>query len=430
MRFPAIIIVAILLFACRLPALAAPDYPLADALRAGRPRTIVAYGTSLTAWGAWVEQLQQALNARYPGLATVINGGEPGMWSQWGVENLEARVLRHRPDVVLIEFGINDAYPQHKTSVRQARRNLTTMIDRIRTANRQCRIILLTMNPTTEREPPPVAKYYGMYRAVAKQRKLPLIDLYPRWTALLTETPALFARYVPDAVHPGAEGCRQVITPAVLAALGIDPYSRLVANLRAGQAQKIVAYGTSLTRFGDWVEQLQQALNAAYPGLATVVNSGMGSMASPWGVENLDAFVLQQKPDAVLIEFAINDAYLEYNISIEQARKNLLNMIDRILQAYPRCQVALMTMNVAAYPGDRPQYVDYYQMYREVAAERKLPLIDHYASWKALADADPERFVRCVPDGLHPNAEGSRNVITPEILTALGVGAAATSAQK
>ena len=59
-------------------------------LKAGKPQTVVTYGTSLTAGGAWVRQLDAALKARWPGQATVVNSGAGGMWSTWGVENLES----------------------------------------------------------------------------------------------------------------------------------------------------------------------------------------------------------------------------------------------------------------------------------------------------------------------------------------------------
>ncbi len=78
-------------------------------LEAGRAQTIVTYGTSLTAGGAWPALLQGVLDRKYPGLATVINSGEGGQWSAWGVQNLEERVLQKNPDAVFIEFGINDA---------------------------------------------------------------------------------------------------------------------------------------------------------------------------------------------------------------------------------------------------------------------------------------------------------------------------------
>jgi hypothetical protein len=50
-------------------------------------------------------------------------------------------------------------------------------------------------------------------------------------------------------------------------------------------------------------------------------------MWSKWGVDNLETRVIQKKPDTVFIEFAINDAYLEYKTTIEMARSNLVNMI-------------------------------------------------------------------------------------------------------
>ena len=38
--------------------------------------------------------------------------------------------------------------------------------------------------------------------------------------------------------------------------------SQLVDNLKSGQAQSVVTYGTSLTSGGAWVRQLGQALEA------------------------------------------------------------------------------------------------------------------------------------------------------------------------
>ena len=97
---------------------------LINNLKAGKAQTIVTYGTSLTSGGAWVQQLGQALEARWPGKTKVINSGAGGMWSTWGVENLDTRVLAKKPDTLFIEFGINDAYLDYKTTVISARDNL------------------------------------------------------------------------------------------------------------------------------------------------------------------------------------------------------------------------------------------------------------------------------------------------------------------
>ncbi|HEY3320363.1 MAG TPA: SGNH/GDSL hydrolase family protein [Planctomycetota bacterium] len=196
---------------------------------------------------------------------------------------------------------------------------------------------------------------------------------------------------------------------------------KLVQNLTAGKKQHVVTYGTSLTAGGAWVGQLKSLLEKKYPGLATVTNSGQSAMWSDWGVKNLDKRVIEKAPDAVFIEFAINDAFLEYKTSTADCRKNLENMIDRILKARPECQVILMTMNppINVHLERRPKIEEYYQVYRDVAAERKLLLIDHYPVWKALLDKDKKTFDAWVPDGIHPSATGCEKVIIPGIEAAL-----------
>lgn len=201
--------------------------------------------------------------------------------------------------------------------------------------------------------------------------------------------------------------------------------SRLVANLESGKQQVVVTYGTSLTSGGAWVGQLQEALDSVYPGKAQVINSGMSGKWSKTGVDNLQTRVIQKKPDTVFIEFAINDAFLRYQTSVEQAKSNLDNMIDRIIGSNPECEIILMTMNppVGVHLERRPKILEYYQMYRDTAKERKLLLIDHYPNWKKILE-DAELFNKYVPDGIHPGPEGCKNVITPGIVTSLGMTAA------
>lgn len=201
--------------------------------------------------------------------------------------------------------------------------------------------------------------------------------------------------------------------------------SNLVSNLKAGKQQTLVVYGTSLTAAGAWVGQLQKVLNEQYPGQATLINSGEGAMWSKWGADNLDTRVIQKKPDTVLIEFAINDAYLDYKTSVAEARSNLTNMIDRILASKPETEIILMTMNppIGVHLERRPGIKDYYQMYRDVAKERNLLLIDHYANWEPIMEKDKTLFAKYVPDGIHPGPEGCTRVITPAILKGLGIKA-------
>ena len=223
-RFPRLLLARLLFSMGALFSIAQAGAGLVRNLEAGKPQTVVTYGTSLTAGGAWVGQLGAALEARWPGRAKVVNSAQSGMWSKWGVENLDGRVIAKKPDTVLIEFGINDAYLEYKTPVAGARAHLETMIDRILAAKADTEIILMTMNPPVgvhlERRPA-IAEYYEMYRSVAKERDLQLVDHAANWAPVLVNDRKRFDRYVPDGIHPGPEGCREVITPALLKALGI-----------------------------------------------------------------------------------------------------------------------------------------------------------------------------------------------------------------
>ena len=198
--------------------------------------------------------------------------------------------------------------------------------------------------------------------------------------------------------------------------------SRLVANLAAGRPQHLVTYGCSLTAGGAWVEQVGQALDARYPGLLRVTNSGQGAMWSRWGLENLDERVVALRPDSVLVEFSMNDAYLPYDTSLAEARRNLEGMIDRLAAALPACEVVVMVMNppTGEHLAIRPRIEEYNQVYRQVAAERGLRLIDHWPAWQRLLREAPETFRLYVPDGIHPAPIGCQQIISPRVLAGLG----------
>jgi lysophospholipase L1-like esterase len=203
------------------------------------------------------------------------------------------------------------------------------------------------------------------------------------------------------------------------------PPSSLVTALAAGQACKVVVYGTSLTANGAWVGGLSSWLSAKYPGLLTVINSGLSGKNSAEGVAQLNTKVLAHNPDTVFIEFAMNDAFLYSDgtprLSVAEARANLLGMIDSIQAHNPAAEIILQTMNTVwdspngsnASATLRPNLAAYYQMYREVAAERSLLLIDHHPNWTALQQGDLATFQGYVPDGVHPVTQGIGKIVLP-----------------
>ena len=182
-------------------------------------------------------------------------------------------------------------------------------------------------------------------------------------------------------------------------------------------------YGTSLCtpKYSAWVSQAQTLIEAAFPKLCTVTNSAQAGAASNWGLDNIDARVIALKPDTVLIEFAMNDGYSIYKISIADAQKNLETMIEKVHTALPNCEKILMTMNQPIGRGlePRPAFSEYSAMYRKVAKERNLKLIDVLLVWEKLFTDDPKKWHLVVPDHVHPTKEGNELVTIPTIVRAL-----------
>jgi acyl-CoA thioesterase-1 len=200
--------------------------------------------------------------------------------------------------------------------------------------------------------------------------------------------------------------------------------SKLIRNLSAGKHQTLVIYGTSLSA-GEggraWVDSVNQALNKKFHNLLTTVNAAKSAMWSTWGVQNLEDSVIRKKPDAVLIEFGMNDAFLNYKTSLELTRLNLNYMIDRIKLYNPDCQIILQVMNIAIdrHAADRPELAKYYDLYRQVAERRGLLLIDHAPRWQRILDQGKDVYLKYVSDGLHPDPESARKVIAPYVLKRL-----------
>jgi acyl-CoA thioesterase I len=168
---------------------------------------VATYGTSLTADGLWQSQLQQRLAQCLQRPVRVLNFGKGGTTSSWGMENVQS-VIAARPDVVLIEFAINDAYKPHGISLAQSYDSTRAIVDELRRTLADAKIFLWTTNPTKETTRPDLALYYQQYERLAKDLGVGIIDLYPRWLDALAGT--RWRRLMPDKVHPTQHAYKQV----------------------------------------------------------------------------------------------------------------------------------------------------------------------------------------------------------------------------
>lgn len=205
----------------------ASEAPFIKALESGKAQKVVVYGTSLTAKGPWVSIIQKKLKEKYSEKVSLINSGGSGKDSNWGLANLKKKVIGHKPNVVFIEFGMNDSVVRFNNSKDKVRSNISSMISQIKKSLPDCEIILMTMNPALgipeghRSARTDLNDYYEIYRELAKKNGLKLIDHFRNWQTFLGRAGVAYKQYIPDGIHPNKAGCEKVIIPEMVKVLGL-----------------------------------------------------------------------------------------------------------------------------------------------------------------------------------------------------------------
>ena len=212
----------------------------ASFLLEGKAQAIVLYGTSLSYHLS--PPLRSALQAHFGEQATIVNSGMAGCASRTGISQIEQKVLAHKPDLVLMEFAINDAHDYHHEpeardagiSPQESRENLLTLVSLIQDALPATEILLWTTNPTRDVQGslmrgrsarPRLETYYQGVREVASARGLRVIEAERFWKSLQERLGAEFDALIPDGVHPNPKALREYFVPFLLDELGVPAQS-------------------------------------------------------------------------------------------------------------------------------------------------------------------------------------------------------------
>ena len=198
----------------------------------------------------------------------------------------------------------------------------------------------------------------------------------------------------------------------------------LLTKVRSGDDVTVVLLGTSLTDNGAWPSYLQTWLNSeSGGGTITVINRGASGQGSDHGLAVQTPAALADNPDAVFIEFGVNDAATSLGISLAESESNLSAMIDAFEAQDPMTNILLQTMNNVADNtspfSPRVNLAGYYQIYRDIAAAGALTLIDHYPNWLDLHTNNLPLWESYMNDPVHPNALGQQTVVMPELQAVL-----------
>ena len=184
-------------------------------------RIYVAFGDSITdGYGVssgFVSFLTLKISAAFPGLdLDVFNTGMSGDTSQGGLYRLGRDVLDHNPDLVTVNFGVNDAFSG--ITPEKFADYLGEMVSRIRDAGCS-RILFLSCEVIPEAwAEEQVLPYWDAMRALAEESGCVYADVHGRWSGELKAGRPESDLIIPGDLHPNEEGHR-LIAEAVFEAM-------------------------------------------------------------------------------------------------------------------------------------------------------------------------------------------------------------------
>ncbi len=137
-----------------------------------------------------------------------------------------------------------------------------------------------------------------------------------------------------------------------------------------------------------------------------VVNAGLSGETSAGGLSRIE-WILRQPVDIFVLELGGNDGLR--GLPVDQTRKNLQGIMDKVKAKYPNCKIVMAGMMVP--PNMGKEYTEAFKrVYPDLATKNKATLIPFILD----GVGGIEKLNQ--PDGIHPNAEGHQiisNKITP-----------------
>ena len=183
---------------------------------------------------------------------------------------------------------------------------------------------------------------------------------------------------------------------------------KTIQKLEKGSAVTIVGLGDSLTN--GWMagkgyfERFEDLLRDRYKNcVLETVNRGIPGDTAHGGLYRLDTDVIMYSPDAALIQFGLNDAFM--GCPIEQFTKNIQAMIDRI-SGETNAEIVLLTSVCLMDPRMERMINDFYDALVSLAEKNSLPVARVHEYWRRKLN-EGLLFRNLIQiDGVHPNDAG------------------------
>ena len=176
----------------------------------GKALLIAALGDSLT-YGWMVSKgypdfLEEMIKSRYPESGVkILNLGVPGDTAEDGLRRI-VEVIRDKPDLVMIQFALNDAFSGHTPE--RFKRNIESIILRIK-QDTDAAILLLTSVPVMYSPEDKIAeKFYDRIKECGSGYNIPVVCVHEYWKKKITEGVQFSSLLQGDGIHPLENGYR------------------------------------------------------------------------------------------------------------------------------------------------------------------------------------------------------------------------------
>jgi lysophospholipase L1-like esterase len=192
---------------------------------------------------------------------------------------------------------------------------------------------------------------------------------------------------------------------------------RVIDLLRSPDPVKWLFYGDSITHgalhtfgFRDYTELFRERIRYELARAGDIViNTAYSGDTTHQLLAGFEWRVAQFEPQVVFIMIGTNDCSIGRQISREEFRVNLIALC-RAIGELPGLPVLQTTCPIlpGTSPEREPNFDAYMEIIREVAAQEKLPLIDHTRYWREAIQQQPHLHYFWMSDGFHPNYHGHR----------------------
>lgn len=177
----------------------------------GKEAVIVYLGGSITEGQGvedkrlcWQGLVQSELERTYPECRfSAFNAGIGGTDSRFGAFRMEKDVLCRKPDLLFIEFAVND-YTRPSQEIRES---LEGILSKLWKAAPRCDVVfvLTATGKMAEENPDCLPESVAVHMEVAGQYQIPWVNVGKRLFSRVAEGTAL-EELLPDGVHPNREG--------------------------------------------------------------------------------------------------------------------------------------------------------------------------------------------------------------------------------